>query len=366
MGEPLKDQLGEPEIRRLAAGFVAAGPFDTEAFVATALDGLDALALKARVAHLASAVRAHLPDDYREALARVLASLPPPSDTTEGLTVGFERWALCHFVEAFGVHDPEASLPALKELTKHFSAEFAIRPFLREDPRATLALFHAWTTDPSPHVRRLVSEGTRPRLPWGMRLRQFQADPSLALPLLERLKDDPEPYVRRSVANHLGDIAKDHPELAAEVGARWLEGASDDRAWVVRHGLRHLLKQGHPGSLALFGYGPLEVAASLTVGPAVLAFPGELVIEACLEHRAPGQRDLRIDLVLDRPTLTAKRSRKVFVWTQRSAAAGEVVALQRRLTLKPISTRRYCPGTHTLELQVNGATVASASFELTM
>jgi 3-methyladenine DNA glycosylase AlkC len=142
-------------------------------------------------------------------------------------------------------------MSAQYEITRRFSAEFCIRPYLVKWPGRTLERLMEWTRDPDPHVRRLCSEGTRPRLPWAMRLKAFMADPTPVLPILEALKDDPELYVRRSVANHLADIAKDHPALALERCARWLEGASAERRWVIRHALRHPAKKGVKEALEL-------------------------------------------------------------------------------------------------------------------
>ena len=152
-------------------------------------------------------------------------------------------------------------MQAQHELTQRFTAEFSIRPFIERHPEATLARLAQWTQDPSPHVRRLVSEGTRPRLPWASRLRDFQRDPAPVLALLERLKDDPELYVRRSVANNLNDIGKDHPDLLADVARRWLQNASPERRWIVRHALRSAIKRAEPGALSALGYGAAPTLA---------------------------------------------------------------------------------------------------------
>lgn len=137
------------------------------------------------------------------------------------------------------------------ELTRRFSAEFSLRIFLRQEQERTLARLMEWTRDPDPHVRRLCSEGSQPRLPWAPRIPAFVRDPRPTLPLLEALKDDPDPYVRRSVANHLGDIAKDHPQLAFEPLPRWVNGASAERKWLIRHAVRHPAKHGVPAALRL-------------------------------------------------------------------------------------------------------------------
>lgn len=241
-------------VRRVHPGF------DAEGFRRTAMEGLAALGILQRGVHLARALRRHLPSEYSDAIAILMHSLTPPLTGTEdhGLAVFFY---LPHvsFVAEYGLdpahnggRDPfEVSMAAQYEITRRFSAEFCIRPYLVKWPGRTLERLMEWTRDPDPHVRRLCSEGTRPRLPWAMRLKAFMADPTPVLPILEALKDDPELYVRRSVANHLGDIAKDHPALALERCARWLEGASEARRWVIRHALRHPAKKGVREALEL-------------------------------------------------------------------------------------------------------------------
>ena len=126
-----------------------------------------------------------------------------------------------------------------------------MRAFLMRFQERTLERLKAWTKDPDVHVRRLCSEGTRPRLPWAIRIPAFIKDPGPVLPILEALKDDSQLYVRRSVANHLGDIAKDHPDLVFGICERWLEGASADRRWIIRHALRHPAKKGIQAALRL-------------------------------------------------------------------------------------------------------------------
>lgn len=234
--------------------------FDGDAFRRTAFDGLAPLAIMDRGQHLARALRRHLPEVYEDAVEVLLESLTPPLTTSDkpGLAVFFY---LPHvsFVATYGLdadgnggRDPfEASMRAQYELTRRFTAEFSIRPFLVRWPERTLARLIDWTRDADAQVRRLCSEGTRPRLPWAMRLTAFVADPRPALPILEALKDDPDEYVRRSVANHVGDIAKDHPELAFDLCERWTRGASEERKWVIRHAVRHPAKKGVKAALRL-------------------------------------------------------------------------------------------------------------------
>jgi 3-methyladenine DNA glycosylase AlkC len=226
---------------------------DEKAFQRTALNGLKPLSIMQRGQHLAKALRQHLPKRYEQAVRILLRSLTPPLTGTEdlGLAVFFY---LPHvsFVATYGLdpthndgRDPfETSMLAQYELTKRFSAEFSIRPFLIRWPERTLAQLQQWTSDSDPHVRRLCSEGTRPRLPWARRIPAFIKDPHPVLPILEALRDDADLYVRRSVANHIGDIAKDHPRLAFDLCERWLEGATTERKWLLRHAVRHPAKKG--------------------------------------------------------------------------------------------------------------------------
>ena len=260
-GVALKEVLGPEAVECLAHNVAAVFPdFDATAFRQAALAGLEPLGILARGRQLAEALWQQMPGEFEDATEILLRSLTPPLDGTEalGLAVFFYLPHVC-LVAQYGIdpahnggRDPfEAAMRAQHALTQRFSAEFSIRPFLIRDARRTLARLEAWTRDPSPHVRRLCSEGTRPRLPWAPRLPDFVQDPRPTLPLLEALKDDPSLYVRRSVANHLGDIAKDHPELAFAVCERWLASASSDRRWLIRHALRHPAKQGVRAALAL-------------------------------------------------------------------------------------------------------------------
>ncbi len=260
-GSSLADLLDREAIDCLVHNIALVHPkFDGDAFRATATDGLKPMAILQRGQHLAKALRAHLPQRYEDAIEILIRSLTPSNTRTDelGLAVFFY---LPHvsFVATYGLDaehnsgkDPfETSMRAQHDLTRRFSAEFSMRPFLIRWQDRTLARLLEWTRDPDPHVRRLCSEGARPRLPWAMRIPAFIKDPRPVLPILETLKDDPDLYVRRSVANHLGDIAKDHPQLAFEICERWVEGASAERKWLIRHAVRHPAKKGVKAALHL-------------------------------------------------------------------------------------------------------------------
>ncbi len=260
-GSSLAELLGSEAVKCLAHNIALIHPsFDYKSFQRAALKGLTPLGIIQRGQHLARVLRAHLPPLYEDAVAILIRSLTPPNSATEDLGLGvFFYLPHVSFVAAYGLdaggnggRDPfEVSMTAQYELTRRFSAEFSMRPFLIQQPERTLARLKKWARDPDPHVRRLCSEGARPRLPWAIRIPALIKDPRPVLPILELLKDDQSLYVRRSVANHLGDIAKDHPELAFKVCEKWLTGASLERKWLIRHAVRHPAKKSVKAALRL-------------------------------------------------------------------------------------------------------------------
>jgi 3-methyladenine DNA glycosylase AlkC len=260
-GSSLAQMLDREALECLAQNIALVHPdFDAAGFQRDALEGLAPLSILRRGEHVARALRRHLPPAYDDAIAILTRSLTPPLSRTEGLGLAvFFYLPHVSFVALYGLdpaenggRDPfETSMSAQYELTRRFSAEFSMRPFLIRWPERTLARLLEWTQDPDPHVRRLCSEGARPRLPWAIRIPAFLRDPRPVIPILEALRDDPAEYVQRSVANHLGDIAKDHPELAFEICERWVSGASEERKWLIRHAVRHPAKHGVAAALRL-------------------------------------------------------------------------------------------------------------------
>ncbi|WP_067094518.1 DNA alkylation repair protein [Marinomonas atlantica] len=256
-GIPLKRLLNEECIHYMARNIQLVSPdLDVEMFCQVATENLEELALMQRANHIAKALRACLPPSYEEALEVLVRSFTPEStaNSDNGLAVFFY---LPHsaFIAEYGLEpqvgeaDPfDLSMDAQYELTKRFTAEFSIRPFLLRYPERTLNTIQNWLTDPNDHVRRLCSEGTRPRLPWGKRLAEFGKKPEQIRFILETLKNDPSLYVQRSVANHLGDIAKDNPQWVMTICETWGEDADERLRWLIRHALRYLDKKHYPGA----------------------------------------------------------------------------------------------------------------------
>ncbi|GHG66418.1 DNA alkylation repair protein [Comamonas sp. JC664] len=368
-GTQFKDIFNREAILDLSRRAVAAAPgVDSRRFVREATHGLESLEMKDRVRLLARTLRAHLAPDYPRALEQLEVLAGSEQGPLTPLR-GFRIWPLCHFVEDYGLDHLDASMRMMRLLTTRFTSEFAIRPFLLRYPEQTLAYLHDWTKDPDETVRRLVSEGTRPRLPWAQRLPAFQKDPTPVLALLEKLKADPALFVRRSVANNLNDIAKDHPERVVDVVRRWSrESPAPETQWLIRHASRTLVKQGNPGVLEVLGFTRkprLELQAFKLASKAV-QLGGALQLHVELRSKARSDQKLVIDYRIHHRKASGELSPKVFKWTTRQLAAGERLALQRVHKIQPITTRRYYPGQHRVELLVNGQALGSHEFTLSV
>lgn len=342
--------------------------FRAEEFAATVIADINKLEFKDRIRLLARALHDNLPQPFPRAWAILERILGSKLDAEDGsLNDGFALWPVAQFIEDYGLDHFNESIAAMYEITQRHTAEFAIRPFLQRYPQRTLRVLETWTHDPSPHVRRLVSEGTRPRLPWAARLDQFISDPSPTLALLEKLKDDPSEYVRRSVANHLNDIGKDHPDLLLETARRWWTDAPPGRQWIVRRALRSLLKEGDPKALEILGYAPAAVELeALEIRPRRLTYGNSLQFSFSLRSTSDKDQDLMIDYAIHFVKKNGGTSPKIFKLTTRSLPAGESVQITRNHAIKPVTTRTYYPGSHRLEVQVNGAVLGGAEFELLM
>lgn len=371
MAQALKDSFG-PEVAQWIGSRVreVEPGFDLSGFLAESALGFNDLELMDRARHIAAALGHHLPADPREAVALVTASLGPIDPTLQGM--GPMRYLpLAVFVGQVGLPAFEESMTAQYELTKRFTAEFSIRPFLAHEPQRTLARLREWTADPDENVRRLVSEGTRPRLPWAARLPAFIADPAPVLELLELLRDDPSEYVRRSVANNLNDISKDHPEVVCAVASRWWGDADQQRRRTLRSALRTLVKKGDPQALAILGHGPAEHVELLDVQvqPARAAIGERVRIAATIaDLRRPGAQpeieQIAVDFVVHFVKANGSRAPRVFKGGLPHLAAAGRATLTKSVSLAQLSTRTHYPGRHRVEVQVNGRLVGGQDFEV--
>jgi len=272
----------------------------------------------------------------------------------------------CVFVAEYGLDHFELSMRANYELTKRFTAEFSIRPFITRYPKRTLALLRKWTKDPSDDVRRLVSEGTRPRLPWAPRLPEFQKDPGPVLGLLEELKDDPALYVRRSVANNLNDIGKDHPELLVETAAAWMKDADENRAWLIRHALRSAVKRGDVGALRVLGYGDAKglIVEAAAIAPALARIGDKITVAFNVTNKGRQGRPVMVDFRIHYVKANGSTSPKVFKLKAIEIGPGDSVRVQKKVSVADMTTRKHYAGLHQVDAILNGEVKPIGSFNL--
>lgn len=328
---------------------------------------LEELELKERVRLVSKVLKQVLPKSYPEGLRILLQATKFPAPKVQELK-GFDLWPFTDFVQTYGLEHFEESLQALHFLTSKFTAEFAIRPFLIHHTEETLQVLNGWAGDSDVHVRRLVSEGSRPRLPWGEQLKAFIADPRPTIRLLELLKYDEQMYVRKSVANHLNDISKDHPELAIRTLRKWLKEApvkhQEKLQWIARHALRTLIKKGHPEALALLGY-----KKDVTLKVKKLKLKKEVIsvgeyLEFSFELVSAEDAELMIDYIIHYQKASGGTSPKVFKLAKKSVLKKQSLKIQRRHSFKVVTTRVLYDGDHHLELFINGIKFRKLKFQL--
>nr|WP_223260549.1 DNA alkylation repair protein [Paenibacillus ihbetae] len=314
---------------------------------------------KQRVRHITMALTEVLPGSYPEAVAILTQAAP--------FFRGVEYIFFPDYVELNGMDQWETSMEALAVFTHYSTAEFAVRPFVIRDQERMLAQMATWAESDDEHLRRLASEGIRPRLPWASQLPSLIRDPRPALPILERLKEDPSLYVRKSVANHLNDISKDHPELVLELAANWY-GKHPLTDWIVRHALRSLLRKGDIRALAIFGYQELEElegieVRELKIKRPLIAVGEELEFSFQVVNDTGSPVSLRIDYEIDYMKASGKLAPKRYKCSDKRYAPG-CWTVEKKQSFKLISTRRFYSGDHRLHIIVNGKRLASMDFVL--
>lgn len=312
--------------------------------------------LKERMRHLATMLGRHLPSVYEQALAVV----KPVAEKYRGV----EALIFPDFVEVHGLDNYETSVDALAFFTPFSSSELAVRPFIVRYGEKMMTQMSLWAESDNHHVRRLASEGCRPRLPWAMSLPEFKKNPDPVIKILEKLKRDPSEYVRRSVANNLNDISKDHPELLLKIAKQW-QGENPETDWIIKHACRSLLKSGEPRALALFGFRkPAHISLNqLKVGKTV-KWGEALEFSFEIESSKKKLGKLRIEYAIDFMKSNGKQARKVFKISE-SDYGEHIKSVSRTYSFRKISTRKYYSGDHSLAIIINGHEFSSRKFRLT-
>lgn len=369
MAEPLKVFFSPALVRRLASDIARVEPsFTARQFVRQATTGLEQLELLDRGKHIARALHAHLPSEYPQAIAVLLRTMEPEHEPIGGGMAPFYYLPHTLFVAEHGLDHFELSLHAQSELTKRFTAEFSIRPYIARDPERTFAQLAKWAADEDPHLRRLASEGTRVRLPWASRVAWLDANPRRVLDLLDLLKADPSTVVRRSVANNLNDLSRDHAQLVIETCSAWLgtSAVTAETHTLVRHALRSLVKKGHRGALAVLGANtrPKLVVNAARFSSKRVRVGDQLQFSFTLQSTASRAQDLIVDYAVHFMKANGTSRAKVFKLKRVTLAARGSVELAGRVSFAKMTTRQHYPGRHRIEVLANGKAFALGELEL--
>lgn len=368
MATALKDLYNDPFFDFFIASFQGVYPaLDGKKFKKEVYAGnWPRLELKERMRRSADVLAKHLPPDYTDA-APYLQAYATHWYTLPGRGFSFELLFLCDYVERYGLHDVETSIQTMEKLTTVSSAEFAVRPFLNKYPERMIPQMHAWSKHPRELVRRLSTEGFRPRLPWGLAVPYLKKDPTPIWPVLEALKTDASETVRRSVANNLNDISKEHPQQVLERLTRWKKEYPQTEK-LVKHASRTLLKQGHPQVLELFGAGTSEhltFAQEGSLTPKVqVGEPQTFAFHVSHTGKKKDEQKLRLEYLIYYRLKNGQYGKKVFFLSEKNITNGQTLRIQKTHTFRPITTRTYYGGTHKMAILLNGKEYELGEFEL--
>lgn len=359
MPEPLKNEFNESFVNKLGDLLAEKDEsFNLDGFVCSIInDNWEARELKARMRHITNMIHAHSSLDYPDQL-KIMTDLSVHFGGLAGMTFP-------DYVEVYGLDHLDESIKALEEMTKHSSSEFAIRPFIIKFENPVMQVMLEWSKDQNKHVRRLASEGCRSRLPWAMALPAFKKDPKLIIPILENLKDDDSLYVRKSVANNINDITKDNPEVALVLCEKWY-GKGVHTNWIVKHGLRTLLKNGNERALQIIGFDDkarFEVEA-LQLSEQKVKIGGSFSFEFQVSNLEPKVAFAKVGFVVSYQKANGSLSDKIFHVTEKQFAIAGATVFNKKISFKDLTTRKHHRGLHKIGVLVNGKKLAEEEFEL--
>jgi 3-methyladenine DNA glycosylase AlkC len=366
----LKDHLFNKEkVARVSSEIASVYPeFKKKQFIHDVTTKFPELELMERMYWMRACLREYLPADYRVAVEILIKSLPSPLSTelTDDDFGDYIYGAYGNFVSEYGAtaQDVDFSLAALREMTTRFSCEFPIRVFIDAFPEKTLAVFVAWSADGHYHVRRLVSEGTRPKLPWG---KNISLDYTIPIPFLDILHADSTRFVTRSVANHLNDISKIDPELSIKTLNRWKSQkiqSEKELDFITRHSLRTLIKKGHMGALNMLGFSSVKMSTEVIIRTPEVKIGESLVFDITIQSQSKIKESLMIDYILYFQKAAGSLAPKTYKITKTSIRPGETISLTKHQLLREMSTRKIHTGKHQVELQINGQKSGKHTFHL--
>lgn len=359
MADALKEMFNKPFYNKLAIELQRVDKhFHPDKFVKEVTSNTDHLSLNQRLRNTSIVLKNHLPADYKKSIGILSKTIP-------NLEKGYTTLVFPDFVGLYGHDNFDLSLEALSYFTQFGSSEFAIREYLKRDFIKTIKVMHNWAGDKNHHVRRLASEGSRPRLPWSFKLDAVIKNPELTLPILEKLKTDPELYVKKSVANHLNDISKDNTDWMLKILTRW-DKANAHTLWIIKHASRNLIKKGNKQSLSLFDF-EKNVKAEvlrLKLDKSRLRLGDTLQFEFDVRSQKPKTQKLVIDYAIHYYKKSGVLSPKVFKLKEINLAGNGTLHLVKKHRFEDFTTRKHYPGKHAIEILVNGIIAGRKEFEL--
>jgi 3-methyladenine DNA glycosylase AlkC len=357
--EPLKDMFNKAYYQELAIEFNRLAPqFNLEKFVREVTHDIEALSLNQRMRHTSVVLKKHLPDDFRKNIELMKRVIPQ-------MRRGYTTLVFPDFTALYGLDDIDVSLEALAYFTTFGSSEFAVREFLKKDFKKTIKMMEGWAKDKNEHVRRLASEGSRPRLPWSFKLDEVIKNPSVTRKILEQLKTDETLYVRKSVANHLNDFSKDHPGYMLDLVSSW-DLSNVHTAWIIKHACRGLIKKGHPAALKLFDFKQkVQVTVEgLKLNKKTLRLGDLLEFDFTVISTSGKTQKLAVDYRIHYARESGQASSKVFKLKEIDLAGKGSLHIHKKQVFKDFTTRKHHAGKHVLEVIINGNILAKAEFQL--
>jgi len=357
--EPLKEMFNKKFYEQFALEFSKADKkFHSDKFIKEVTKDLDQLSLNQRLRNTSIVLKQYLPSDYKKSI-ELLYSVAP------NLKSGYTSLVFPDFVGLFGHDDFNLSMEALKYFTQFGSSEFAIREFLKRDFSKTITVMNKWAEDKDCHVRRLASEGSRPRLPWSFKLDEVIKDPKVTRLILEKLKADAELYVKKSVANHLNDISKDNTDYMLNLINTW-DKTNPHTAWIIKHASRTLIKKGHAGSLAVFDF-EKNVKVGLKnfkLNKSKIKLGEELEFSFDLSSLKNKPQKLVIDYVIHYAKKSGGQAPKVFKLKEFNLPPKQNIHISKKQRFQDFTTRKHYTGRHSVEIMVNGKSLGEKQFEL--
>jgi 3-methyladenine DNA glycosylase AlkC len=328
----------------------------------------DKLELKERMRHITLVIKPYLEEDYKDNIQQILKLTELFQNDKRLKEIKYGALGcifLPDFIEMYGQKHLELSCKAMERITQFISCEFAIRPFIIQYEEEMIEQLKLWSNHENEHVRRLASEGCRPRLPWAMALPAFKKDPTPILPILDTLKSDSSEYVRRSVANNLNDISKDHPQKVIELAKAW-KGESPEVDWVIKHACRTLLKDGNKDVMQIFGFGSIEDIGieNFQIIKKTVKMGGDVKFSFDLHNHSEKAEKVRLEYGVYYMKKNGSLSRKVFKISEKLYEPKSISKIEKKQSFKLITTRKFYAGEHMISIIVNGEEVEERTFEL--